>query len=67
MRFSLHKQSGIYIIFQIQIISPLARVVGNVSAAVQALCTPCSYCGMDGYSGGEVFYPGLIHKYVDEK
>ena len=35
-----HKQSGIHMIFQIQIISPLAKVVGNVSAAVQALCTP---------------------------
>ncbi len=35
--------TGIYVI---QIISPLAKAVGNISAAVQ--CAPRSDCGMDG-------------------
>ncbi len=44
----MHQQSVIHIIFPIEIILPSAKVVSNISTAIQALCTPRSDCGMDG-------------------
>ena len=56
------QQSVIHIIFQIQINLPLVRVVGNVFAAVQALCRDCDMDGRrqltiagDGEDGGFFF------------